>query len=226
MRIVIVSDTHGQHRHLRNLPEGDVLIHCGDFLSGPLSNQGYIFSDFNDWLDDQNFEHRIVVAGNHDHLLGLEDHADDWRMQLTNCHYLQDESVMINGLRFYGSPWTPDFFPEHWVFNQPRGAEITRSRWAQIPDDTSVLITHGPPFGTLDMCRDIYDRDAMVHVGCSDLRDRIRSLKSLKVHAFGHIHEGRGILVKDGVKYVNGASLDGRYRLNKPSYTMIELDDL
>ena len=210
MRIVIISDTHGQHGKLR-LPPGDILVHSGDFLSGRLHEQGPRLLEFNAWLDLQPFKHKIVVAGNHDHLLGLSDHAEEWRPKLTNCIYLEDEGVEIEGVKFYGSPWTPDFFPEHWVFNQPRGAEKTVQRWAKIPDDTEVLITHGPPDKILDLCADIYAPYTPVHVGCSDLRRRIRHLKSLKVHAFGHIHEGAGTIEEDGITFINASSLDDRY---------------
>ena len=30
MRIVCISDTHGRHKKLKNIPDGDVLIHAGD----------------------------------------------------------------------------------------------------------------------------------------------------------------------------------------------------
>lgn len=222
MRLVIVSDTHQQHRKMR-LPDGDVLIHCGDFLGGPLYNQGLQLLDFNSWLDELPFEHKILIAGNHDHLLGLPDHAEEWRQQLTDCIYLQDEGVEINGVSFWGSPWTPDFFPEHWVFNQTRGSEATRKRWAMIPSATNVLITHGPPHGILDVCRDIHNPSKLTSVGCAALRSRVRELKQLKLHAFGHIHEGRGAHEEGGVRFVNAASLDGRYALCKQPYTVVDL---
>lgn len=222
MRLVIIGDTHQQHRKIR-LPEGDVLIHCGDFLGGPLYNQGLQLLEFNEWLDEQDFEHKLVIAGNHDHLLGLPDHAEEWRPHLSDCTYLQDESTEISGITFWGSPWTPDFFPEHWVFNQTRGSEATRKRWAMIPSATNVLITHGPPHGILDMCRDIHDTSKQTHVGCGALRKRVRELKQLKLHVFGHIHDGRGACEEDGVRFVNAASLDGHYALYNPPYTVIDL---
>jgi hypothetical protein len=59
--------------------------------------------------------------------------------------------------------------------------------------------------------------------GCAALRSRVRELKHLKLHAFGHIHEGRGAHEEDGVRFVNAASLDGRYALCKQPYTVIDL---
>ena len=31
MKILQISDTHNRHNELTNLPEADVIIHCGDF---------------------------------------------------------------------------------------------------------------------------------------------------------------------------------------------------
>lgn len=32
MKILHLSDTHGCHRQLQNLPEADLIIHSGDFI--------------------------------------------------------------------------------------------------------------------------------------------------------------------------------------------------
>ena len=221
LKLVLISDTHNRHREM-TLPAGDILIHSGDFLGGPIDRQARQLQDFNAWLGLQPFKHRIVIAGNHDHLLA-QPNAASWRACLTNCTYLQDEAAEIAGLRFYGSPWTPDFFREHWVFNQPRRSEETIKRWAKIPDDTQALITHGPPNGVLDIARDMHDPTKDVHVGCNDLRRRIRQLKHLKLHTFGHIHESHGVHEEDGVRFVNASSLNGRYVVREDHYTVVEL---
>ena len=63
-----------------------------------------------------------------------------------NIHYLEDELCAAEpfGLRIYGSPWQPEFCD--WAFNESRG-EPLRRRWAQIPSDIDILMTHGPPAG-------------------------------------------------------------------------------
>lgn len=216
MRAIVISDTHGVRF---DVPDADVLIHCGDFLGRGRIEE---LASFCAWLRDLPHKHKIVVAGNHD--LAMVRQAKDARAMLrAHAIYLQDEAVEVEGVRFYGSPWTPDFFPEHWVFNQPRNSQITRDRWARIPDDTEVLITHGPPMGVLDRCPDLYDRGRWVHVGDELLRDRIPELSSLRLHCFGHIHEGRGSVTVDGVQYVNAAALDGRYEAYKPAWTEVGL---
>ena len=119
-------------------------------------------------------------------------------------HYLDDSGCEIEGIRFWGSPITPEFC--NWAFmREPR--DIGR-HWDAIPDDTDVLITHGPPHGILDQCPD--------SVGCEQLLEAVKRVGP-KVHAFGHIHEGHGILEKDGTTFVNASIMDGRYRpVNAP----------
>jgi Icc-related predicted phosphoesterase len=126
--------------------------------------------------------------------------------------YLNDSGVEIDGIKFWGSPVTPRFFD--WAFN--RDADI-QYHWNMIPYDTNVLITHGPPYGILDLTV----REGKP-VGCHYLRRRLFDLKDLKVHSFGHIHEGFGQQVGDvedfeGVHFVNASYLDHRYRaVNSP----------
>jgi hypothetical protein len=122
---------------------------------------------------------------------------------LKNAIYLQDSGVDIDGIKFWGSPWQPEFY--NWAFNLPRGPELARV-WAQIPNDTDVLITHGPPYGVLD---EIYHGK---RVGCQDLSDALERVKP-KVHVFGHIHEGYGVLEQNGTTYVNASLCNQYYQL-------------
>lgn len=63
MKIVQISDTHGKHRLLKNLPEGDVLIHCGDLTENGTEEE---VLDFINWLERLPYRHKIFVTGNHD----------------------------------------------------------------------------------------------------------------------------------------------------------------
>ena len=61
MRLVLISDTHGDHDHL-TVPDGDVLIHAGDMTeNGEVSE----VRDFNRWLGTLPHKHKLVIAGNH-----------------------------------------------------------------------------------------------------------------------------------------------------------------
>ena len=196
MRIVFVSDTHGMHREVA-IPEGDVFVHCGDFTKNSLDT----LEDFRVWLDELPHVHKIVVAGNHD--VAFEQSPELAVPRLgQGVTYLQDSGILINGVAFWGSPWQPAY--NDWAFNLPRGAALSR-KWNLIPDGTDVLITHGPPLTVLD------EVPALGHLGCADLWKRVREV-SPRVHAFGHIHEGSGVEMRDGTYFVNAAICDGLHR--------------
>lgn len=213
MRIVCISDTHSMHDDIKEIPDGDILVHAGDCLG-----RGSIFDleDFNVWLGEQTHPHKILIAGNHDWC--FQTRPEEARDMVTNAIYLEDSGVSIGGLKFWGSPVTPTF--RNWAFNRDRGSEIAK-HWALIPDDTDVLITHGPPHGILDM---VMQNDMELEVGCEDLKERIDQL-SLKAHIFGHIHESYGsdTRAKDGMIFVNACSCTKAYQaVNAPIIIDVE----
>src|SRR5579863_6916609 len=98
--------------------------------------------------------------------------------------YLDDSGIEIEGLKIWGSPVQPEFCS--WAFNRKRGKEIAR-HWAKIPEDTQVLVTHGPPVGILDeVDRGIISgvEGGREHVGCEELRKRVDESKDLKLHCY------------------------------------------
>lgn len=202
MRIVCISDTHTLHESVQ-VPDGDILIFAGDMCSrGSLMEA----MEFTNWIASLKFNTKIVIAGNHDRCFEKSDLS--MMLELVRIHYLQDNCIIINGLKIYGSPQTPFFFD--WAFNRHRGEDIKRY-WDLIPIDTDILITHGPPRGVLDKVA----RDG--HVGCDDLKNRISELSNLKLHVFGHIHEGYGQVTIDNVQYVNASICTASYSpTNRP----------
>ncbi|WP_416886366.1 metallophosphatase domain-containing protein [Marinospirillum sp.] len=179
MRLVLISDTHGRHTELQ-LPAGDCLIHAGDFSSGRSWQE---LQDFIDWFASQPHPHKLLVAGNHDLQFEQEPCAARARLP-SNIVYLQDSSMELEGIRIYGSPWTPRFFD--YAFMCPRG-EAMAERWARIPERTQLLITHGPAQGIADLT------STGQQVGCEALIERLHQLPDLRLHVFGHIHEDYGI---------------------------------
>lgn len=200
MKLVCISDTHSLHRQIRKMPDGDVLIHAGDCLGAGTLDE---VEDLNDWLGTLPHRHKIVIAGNHD--WAFQETPDLAREALSNAIYLEDNGVEIEGVHFWGSPWTPTFMD--WAFMLDRGQPL-QERWQRIPDNTDVLITHVPP-------RDIGDEVAAdfgsENVGCLDLLDRIEHL-SLKVHVFGHIHEGYGEYSLANTRLINASTCTVHYR--------------
>ena len=61
IRVVCISDTHNQiSKMTHDFPDGDILIHAGDF-----SEAGHIseVKAFNEWLGSLPHKHKIVIAG-------------------------------------------------------------------------------------------------------------------------------------------------------------------
>lgn len=205
MKIVAISDSHERHQFVK-LPAGDVLVHSGDFtFRGEFS----AVAQFANWMSQQPFKHKIVIAGNHE-LTFADPIMSPMVINLlksAGCTYLQDSSVEINGVLFYGSPWQPRFYD--WAFNLERGPQISQ-KWDAIPDNVNVLITHGPGYGTLDYTT----RDGSQ--GCEMLAQRIKQLKHLKAHIFGHLHAGYGHKIINNVHFVNAAVCTDAYIPSNP----------
>ncbi len=191
MKIVAISDTHSYHREV-TIPDGDVLVFAGDLSRGAGTPQE--IKDFNTWLGELPHKHKIMIPGNHD--FPFQTMPSMAPYLITKADLLIDQEIVIDGVKFYGSPWQPWF--HDWAYNLDRG-EPLREKWAKIPDDTDVLITHGPPHGILDVVR----RGGM-NVGCEDLAKRVVEIAP-KVHIFGHIHESYGQLDFGGTLYVNAS---------------------
>jgi Icc-related predicted phosphoesterase len=201
--MVVISDTHGRHDGW-HVPDGDLLVHCGDLtMRGTLAQ----IRDAADFLRELPHEHKVVIAGNHD--FAFERSPDEARAELRGLTYLEDEAAVIEGVHFWGSPWQPEFYD--WAFNLPRGAALAE-KWALIPGDTEVLVTHGPPRGH----GDLVERPAGAHEGCDDLLARIQAIRP-KVHLFGHIHEAAGVTHEGGTLFVNASICDLSYRPTLPA---------
>ena len=203
MKTVVISDTHGQHRSLK-LPKGDLVIHAGD-----VSKRGHPdeIEDFLDWFSKQKYKYKVFIAGNHDFFFEQAHPRIIEQMVPQGVICLNDSGCEIEGLKLWGSPITPWF--NDWAFNRERGTEIKR-HWDLIPNDTDVLITHGPPFGILD--ETVYGK----RTGCEELLLRVYQVKP-QYHIFGHIHEDYGSFAKGETTFVNASVLDDWYEMkNKP----------
>lgn len=203
MKIVAISDTHGQHEKLL-LPKGDVIIHAGDICRRSTRDETL---NFLTWFDGLDFKYKIFIPGNHDFFFERNDRKEIENIIPWGVTYLNDSGCEINGVKFWGSPITPWFYD--WAFNRQRGADICK-HWDLIPKDIDVLITHGPVRSMHDVTRrgDI--------VGCEDLLRYVSNIRP-KAHVCGHIHEGYGQKEMAGIKFINVSVLNERYELvNEP----------
>lgn len=185
-----------------HVPAGDILIVAGD-----LTGKGTVTeaARFLHWMSSLPHQHKVVVAGNHDFLFERDHALASSMVRAAGIEYLQDTGLEIMGLKFWGSPWQPWF--HNWAFNV-RGPSI-KKYWDLIPDDTDVLVTHGPPKGILDLIPDGQ------HVGCPELTEAVQRIKP-KLHVFGHIHHSHGRLDTDQTVFVNAAVCSEAYRPVQP----------
>jgi len=220
MRITVISDTHTKHGliPLTDLPGGDLLIHTGDIMNSGYNKNDIL--DFCTWFHSlEQYDKKIFIAGNHDRM--FENHPEGVE-ELLNIYfdidYLQDEAYDLYDLdtdtstKIYGSPWQPEFYS--WAFNLPKNSLQLAAKWEAIPDNTDILITHGPAFGTLDtVAGRPWD-----NLGCELLAERIEVIKP-KIHVCGHIHSGYGYVFKDGTHFFNAAVLDEQYEYTQKPMT-------
>ena len=124
MRILHLSDTHGLHHRIKDMPKADVIVHSGDISNNGTEEE---VLDFLNWFIELPYPHKIFVNGNHDLCLwdaeGIEDLPD-------NVHFLQDKGVEIDGVMFFGLG-----------YNHSE---------AIIPKGTDIVVTHEPPVMILD----------------------------------------------------------------------------
>jgi len=209
--LVVMSDTHGHHRKVP-LPPGDVLVHCGDTL---LRGKEAELADFLDWIAQVPYRHKVFIGGNHDWAL------EGCKLPIPKgVTYLLGQAAQVAGVRFFGAPWRPR---PAWVkADSPPGrysafgvmlADI-EARWAEVPADTQVLVTHVPPHEVLDLGP--VDPDGQQRRrGCPALRQRVEQVRP-QFHLFGHNHEEPGLLKRDGTTFVNAALLNNDYELIRP----------
>jgi Icc-related predicted phosphoesterase len=205
MKLVLLSDTHTFHNRVK-VPDGDVLVHAGDMcLSGSVREAQHCL----DWLNKQPHEHVVAIAGNHDWAFATQ--GAFACLSFGRVIYLENSSVNIEGVNFYGSPVQPEFC--NWAFNAPRGAAI-KKYWDMIPEAglVDVLITHGPPMGILDQAAPHRDSE---HLGCEELALRVIDSAPL-LHVFGHIHGSAGSRIVGQTHYVNAAVVNEAYKVVNP----------
>jgi Icc-related predicted phosphoesterase len=200
VRIGCISDIHARPVEI---PECDILVIAGDFTYHSSDKELEWFAEF--LVEARKKACYIVfVAGNHDktfqtHPWGSQEYIKrvcaDGR-----TFYLEGTAVTIEGLVFWGSPWTPKGGGAF----QFAGPISAREHWAKMPAHVDVLVTHGPPFEILDRTK------KGRHVGDQQLLDAVREVKP-RLHLFGHIHSGHGMVEIDGTIFVNACICDDDY---------------
>ncbi|PYH91163.1 hypothetical protein BO71DRAFT_452297 [Aspergillus ellipticus CBS 707.79] len=167
IRVVCISDTHSTQPHL---PDGDILVHEGDRTQS--GTKAELEAQI-EWLHAQPHRHKVTGSD------------IDWKslIYLQNTYTTLDCGAHGRRITIFGSPYTPKH--GNWAF-QYLPADTKFWDDVPIPEETDILITHGPPRTHLDLGR----------LGCSLLLDRLWFLRQKPLlHVFGHIHGGYGMEV-------------------------------
>lgn len=205
LKIVATSDFHG---YLPDIPECDLLLIAGDIC--PVWNHDRAFQmdwlrwQFSPWMKKQPAKEIVWVGGNHDFVL---EHARRFKIDDLGGTYLYNESAEVLGSKIWGSPLSPTF--GKWAFMYDD--ELLWDYWQKIPEDTEIIVVHGPPFGYGDKTLG-YMGSPPINVGSRSLRNRINELPNLKFVVCGHIHPDYGThLTLQGVKVINATHVDDKY---------------
>lgn len=193
MKIWHFSDTHGYHERLFVPKNIDVAIFSGDCSNyRSFADNSVEVQKFLDWYSQINIAIKIMIAGNHDTSIEAKifniTSIDD-----LGITYLENSDVSVNGLKIWGSPYTPTF--ANWAFMKAR--HKMSMIWNMIPKDTDILVTHGPPKGILDLNTEVE------RCGCNALRNKIFDIKPT-VHLFGHVHNNRNLVLNAGTFKASG----------------------
>lgn len=179
MRIAHLSDTHGLHRRVKGLPAADVIVHSGDISHNGTEDE---VLDFLNWFIELPYPDKIFVTGNHDLCLWEAEGIEDLP---SNVHFLQDSSIIIAGVKFFGLGYNHQEF--------------------LIPDDADIVVTHEPPVMILD-------KSSGIHWGNAHIRNRIQTVRP-RYHLFGHAHDSYGTIKQDNIMYSNASLLDDMNKL-------------
>lgn len=199
-----VADLHGFEPIL---PGGDLLIVAGDCTA---TDTVFNWAQFFHWFKEQEYEKKILVAGNHDGCLVGWDDPNNYIAAGTDCtdfEYLCDNSTTFRGYKIYGFPWTPKFCDWHFMLSSSRLIEKANL----VPLDTDILVSHGPPKFILDQ---VWDERLGIekNCGCGALREAVERVKP-RFHVFGHIHsQGHQIYNNESTTFMNVAYMDEDYK--------------
>ena len=221
----VTSDLHGILPSY--VEEFDLMLICGDVC--PAHDHYFSFqkewieNEFVEWVNELPFKETwskvIMTPGNHDFVFerwGQEDYDRLTRLtggrliilrnQLYEFEYIVPNSDNIEKLRIFGTPYCQHF--GRWAFM--RDDSVLKEKFAEIPDDVDILISHSAPdiegYGYVDWGTS-YKRNA----GCPILAAAIKE-KQPRYAFCGHIHSGNHKLqVVDGTAIANVSLCDEGY---------------
>ena len=205
MRIVAISDTHNLHEDLQNVPDGDVLIHCGDGLRRGGDEDAV--RALGQWLASQPHAVKVVTGGNHDATLERLSRERVAELLGSDVSFVANAGLEVGGIRIFVSPYS-NANSARSPNRAFQGDDVLDELRATLPafakEGLDVLVTHGPPARILDK-----------GAGSDALAQLVRETAP-RYHIFGHQHNCFGAIVKGRTCFVNASSTDGLFALCKP----------
>ena len=195
MKIAAFSDCHWLYEDIKKFPKADICIFAGDW-----SGDGVFIYEtvrFVNWFSKLPYLYKIVIPGNHDFYCQYNINICKQLFEANGINLLIDEEIEVNGLKIYGTPWSPFF--NNWAFML--NEEELKNKFRHIPSNLDILITHTPPKGILDN-----------NLGSNALLERVNEIKP-KINIFGHIHEGYGKFENKDTKFYNVSVVNDKYKL-------------
>lgn len=230
MKIVAISDTHNHHKMLLNFPSGDILIHCGDFSDICTKKD---LDSFSDWFQQQEFEYKILVFGNHDIVTDEKFYEDNWKrfhdqkVELPQDYWSRKGIITLVGesitlwvgsekVKIWGHPGLNPM-QNNWAWSLENFQESDKL-WNSIPNDVDIIITHSPPYGILDRT------DRGTHIGNEEYSSWLLKNSNKRLFCFfGHMHiPGKYIL--ENVKLFNVSCCRDTYFGPRLKYKPVVLD--
>lgn len=195
MKIAAFSDCHWLYEDIKKFPKADLCIFAGDWCGN-----GYYMQEtlnFLEWFSKLPYKYKVAIPGNHDRFCELAEKTCKDLFQQASANLLIDEEINIEGLRIYGSPWSPLFM--NWAYMLSE--EQLKLKFNNIPNNLDILITHTPPKGICDN-----------NLGSQALLDEIL-IKKPKVSIFGHIHNSFGAFKNNYTKFYNVSICNDEYKI-------------
>lgn len=239
MKIIAISDMHGNLPNMSQYGKFDLLLIAGDIC--PATDHSYTFqydwlkNTFVPWIQQlpyQNaFSKVIFTPGNHD--FWFEREKSDSARYLADIGYpcqgrfiylrnevykfdYLDEYGEIKSLNIFGTPWCHQF--GNWAFMC--SDDKLRKRFSEIPDGIDILLTHDAPYGCSDIC--YQGRSVGKHVGSEPLREVILEKKP-KLCIHGHLHTSNHSMMALGkTRVVNVSLIDESYTPKFDPYFLVD----
>jgi Icc-related predicted phosphoesterase len=184
-----ISDTHGDHELLTVPKRMRAVIHSGDFTNYyDVARNEPEARKFLKWFGSLKIKHKILIAGNHDAFVAKRTQEFKNLCAMYGIIYLENDWTYIEDVKIWGSPYTPTFCTWHFMKDRSKLHDV----WKEIPEDTDIVVVHGPPKGVLDAS---YRHDGFTDkCGCISLKKHILESVKPKFVLFGHIHNNKDII--------------------------------